>query len=52
MKSRKLMIVSGLAAVALAAVGVALALTAPANSKDGVDSTTGSQGQVSRSLGL
>jgi hypothetical protein len=58
MKSRKLTIVSGLAAVALAAVGIALALVAPVSSKEGgVDTSSdgsggGTQGQMFRSLGL
>jgi hypothetical protein len=52
--SRKLTVISGIVAAILATMGVALALTAPAVSKDGVDSTStgGPQGQLYRSLGL
>jgi energy-converting hydrogenase Eha subunit A len=52
--SRKLTVISGIVAAVIAMVGVALTLTAPAVSKDGVDSTStgGPQGQLYRSLGL
>ena len=38
--SRKLTVISGIVAAVIATVGVALTLTAPAVSKDGVDSTS------------